>query len=284
MGQKDKVVVTCALTGVMANRMQCKHIPYTPAEIAEEALRAYNAGASAVHIHGREYDGSPSIRVEIFKEIKEEIEKRCPVLMCFSTGAIGVPEEMRVAHVRQLKPHIAALNMGTMNYAKYSEKRKDFVFKFTFTNTFDEIIYFIKAMNDAGTKPECECFDIGHLESIYPLMDMGLLKNFQVSLVMGVTGGIRATARNLTYMSSLVPKNIVWQVIGISQDQWLLIATALSLGGQIRVGLEDNFYLSEGLMAGGNGQLVDKAVKMARDVGREPATVEEARQILKLNT
>ncbi len=282
MSLEDKVVITAALTGVLANRDQCPWIPYTPQEIADEALRAYNAGASVVHIHGREYDGRPSLRVEIFREIQEEVRKRCPIIINFSTGAIGVPKEMRIAHVKELKPEIAALNMGTMNYAKYSPKRKSFVFSHVFQNPFDEIIFFLKTMNECNVKPECECFDLGHVESIFPLMDMGLLKNFQVSLIMGVVGGMAATARNLAYVSSLIPPGVAWQVIGISEEQWLLAATALTLGGNIRVGLEDNFYLSPGVMAQGNGPLVEKAVRMARDIGREPATVAEAKIILKL--
>lgn len=282
MGLQDKVVITAALTGVLADRAQCPSIPYTPQEIADEALRAYNAGASVVHIHGREYDGSPSLRVEIFREILEEIRKRCPIIINFSTGAIGVAKETRIAHVKELKPEIAALNMGTMNYAKYSPKRKNFVFSLVFQNPFDEIVFFLDTMNKSGVKPECECFDLGHLESTFPLMDMGLLQNFQVSLIMGVVGGVAATARNLAHLASLVPSGVAWQVIGISEEQWLLVAAALALGGNIRVGLEDNFYLSPGVMAQGNGPLVEKGVRMARDIGREPATVEEARVILRL--
>lgn len=279
---QDKVVVTAALTGVAANRDQCKWIPYTPQEIGEEALKAYNAGASIVHIHGREYDGTPSWRVEIFREIMQEVRKRCPIIINFSTGAVGVDRDTRVAHIRELKPEIAALNMGTMNYAKYSPKRKDFVFSLVFQNPFDDIMFFLNTMNQNGVKPECECFDLGHLESIFPLMDMGVLKNFEVSLIMGVVGGMAATARNLAHLATVVPPGVAWQVIGISQEQWLLIATALALGGNIRVGLEDNFYLSPGEMAQGNGPLVEKAVRMARDSGREPATVEEAKVILGL--
>jgi len=282
MGLQDKVVITAALTGVAANRDQCKWIPYTPQEIAEEALSAYNAGASIVHIHGREYDGRPSWRVEIFREIMEEVRKRCPIIINFSTGAVGIDRENRIAHIRELKPEIAALNMGTMNYAKYSPRRKSFVFSVVFQNPFDDIMFFLDTMNNAGVKPECECFDLGHLESLFPLIDMGLLKNFQVSLIMGVVGGMAATARNLAHVSSVVPPGVQWQVIGISEDQWLLVATALSLGGNVRVGLEDNFYLSPGVMAEGNGPLVEKAVRMARDIGREPATVEEAKVILGL--
>ncbi len=280
MAIEDKVVVTAALTGVAANRNQCQWIPYTPQEIAEEALACYNAGASVVHIHARENDGSPSWRVEVFREIMEEVRKRCPIIINFSTGAVLVERDARIAHIRELKPEIAALNMGTMNYAKYSQKRKNFVFSVVFHNPFDDIMFFLDTMNQNGIKPECECFDLGHLESIFPLMDMGLLKNFQISLIMGVVGGMAATARNLAHVSSLVPTGVSWEVIGISQEQWLLIATALALGGNIRVGLEDNFYLSPGEMSQGNGPLVEKAVRMTRDIGREPATVEEARAIL----
>ena len=280
MAVEDKVVITAALTGVAANRDQCKWIPYTPQEIADDALACYNAGASVVHIHARENDGSPSWRVEVFREIMDEVRRRCPIIINFSTGAVLVERDARIAHIKELKPEIAALNMGTMNYAKYSPKRKDFVFSVVFHNPFEDIMFFLDIMNRNGIKPECECFDLGHLESIFPLMDMGLLKNFQVSLIMGVVGGMAATARNLAHVASLVPPGVAWEVIGISQEQWLLVATALALGGNIRVGLEDNFYLSPGVMAEGNGPLVEKAVRMTRDIGREPATVEEARKIL----
>jgi 3-keto-5-aminohexanoate cleavage enzyme len=283
MGLTDKVVISAALTGVAANREQCEWIPYTPEEIAEEALRAYNAGAAIAHIHGRESDGAPSWRVEIFREIMQEVRKRCPIIINFSTGAVGVSRETRIGHIRELKPEIAALNMGTMNYAKYSSKRRDFVFSVVFENPFDDIMFFLDTMNRNGVKPECECFDLGHVESILPLMDMGLLKSFQVSLIMGVVGGMRATARNLAHVSSVVPSGIAWQVIGISYDQWMLVSAGLALGGNVRVGLEDNFYLLPGEMARGNGPLVEKTVRMARDIGREPATVAEAKAILQLS-
>ncbi len=282
MGLDDKVVITAALTGVAANRNQCKWIPYTPQEIADEALACYNAGASVVHIHAREDDGSPSWRVEVFREVMEETRKRCPIIINFSTGAVLVERDARIAHIKELKPEIAALNMGTMNYAKYSPKRKDFVFSVVFHNPFEDIMFFLDTMKKNDIKPECECFDLGHLESIFPLMDMGVLTDFQVSLIMGVVGGMAATARNLAHVASVVPPGVAWEVIGIGQEQWVLITTALALGGNIRVGLEDNFYLAPGEMAQGNGPLVEKAVRMTRDVGREPATVEEARAILKV--
>ena len=282
MSLDDKVVITAALTGVAANRNQCKWIPYTPQEIADEALACYNAGASVVHIHAREDDGSPSWRVEVFREVMEETRKRCPIIINFSTGAVLVERDARIAHIKELKPEIAALNMGTMNYAKYSPKRKDFVFSVVFHNPFEDIMFFLDTMKKNNIKPECECFDLGHLESIFPLMDMGVLTDFQVSLIMGVVGGMAATARNLAHVASVVPPGVAWEVIGIGQEQWVLISTALALGGNIRVGLEDNFYLGPGEMAQGNGPLVEKAVRMTRDVGREPATVEEARAMLKV--
>src|SRR5919199_6401068 len=172
--------------------------------------------------------------------------------------------------------------MGSMNYAKYSRRRKDFVFKAVFENSFDTIIALLEAMNECGIRPEHECFDSGHLANLDPLLDMGVLRPpLQVSCVMGVTGGIRPTARNLAHMASEVPGvPHEWGVIGISRDQWTLVGAALSLGGNVRVGLEDNFYLPDGTMARSTGDLVAKARAMAEDAGRRLATVAETRALL----
>jgi uncharacterized protein (DUF849 family) len=143
----------------------------------------------------------------------QKVRKRCPIIINFSTGAVGVDRDTRIGHIREVRPEIAALNMGTMNYAKYSSKRKSFVFSLVFQNPFDDIMFFLDTMNRSSVKPECECFDLGHVESIVPLMDMGLLRNFQLSLVMGVIGGMGATARNLAHVSGS-PLWIAWQVIG----------------------------------------------------------------------
>ena len=278
-----KVIVTCALTGVAATRKQCPAIPYTPAEIGEEARRAYEAGASVVHIHAREDDGSPSHRVEVYGEIMKEVRKRSPVLINFSTGAVEVPKEERVRHITELRPEIGALNMGSMNYAKYNSTKKGFVFNWVFENSFDTIQFFLDAMVKSGVKPELECFDVGHCYNIRPFLDMGLVKGpLQFSFIMGVLGGVPATAKNLAAMAEQIPEGSVWEVIGISHVQWLMIASALALGGNIRVGLEDNFYVAPNVMAKSNGDLVEKAVRMARDTGREPATVEEAKSLLSL--
>jgi uncharacterized protein (DUF849 family) len=280
----DKVVITCALTGVLANRDQCPWVPYTPAEIAEEARRAYEAGASVVHIHARDPEsGGPSYSPDVYAAIAKETRARCPIILNFSTGAIGITTEEKIAPVLKVKPEIAALNMGSMNYAKYSEKRKDFVFDMVFENTFGEIRTLLKGMNEVGTKPELECFDSGHTNSIWPLLDMGILKKpIQFSFILGVMGGIPATCDALSFQSKQIPPDSTWEVIGISHVQWKLLAASLALGGNLRVGLEDNFYVAPGKMAKSNGELVEKAARMAKDVGREPATVEEARKILGL--
>lgn len=280
----DKVVITCALTGVLANRDQCPWVPYTPAEIADEAKRAYDAGAAVVHIHARDPEtGGPSYSPDVYAAIAAETKKRCPIILNFSTGAMGITAEEKIAPVVKVRPEIAALNMGSMNYAKYSEKRKDFVFDMIFANPFAEIIQLLRGMNDAGVKPELECFDSGHTNSIGPLLDMGILKRpIQFSFILGVLGGIPATTDALSFQAKQVPPDSTWEVIGISHIQWRLLAAALSLGGNVRVGLEDNFYTSPGVMAKSNGELVAKAARMCRDVGREPANVEEARRILSL--
>ncbi len=209
------------------------------------------------------------------------------MIVNYSTGAIGVPIAKRIEYLRELRPDVAALNMSSMNYAKYSRRRKEFVFAAVFENSFDTIIEFLGAMRELGIRPEHECFDAGHIANLDPLLDMGLLEPpLQVSLVMGVNGGIRPTARNVAFMSEQIPGGAEgpnhWQVIGISRDQWKLIGAALALGGNVRAGLEDNFYLPNGEMVRSNGELVAKARQMAEDMGRRAATVAEAREMLGL--
>src|ERR671920_2159090 len=286
MAVDDPVLLTCAISGAVAGREQCPAIPYTPEEYAAEAKRAVDEGASMIHIHARTPDGVPSYEVSDFQAITDAIKGAVDdVIINYSTGAIGIPLEKRIEYLRALKPDIAALNMGSMNYAKYSRRRKDFVFKAVFENSFDTIITLVEAMNELGIRPEHECFDMGHIANLDPLIDMGMLgEPLQISCVMGVTGGIRPNARNLAHMAEQIPGGPRgpnnWGVIGISREQWMLVAAALTLGGNVRVGLEDNFYLPDGQMARSNGDLVAKARQMTEDIGRRPATVAEARELL----
>ena len=280
----DACVITCALSGVAANRDQCPGIPYTPEEYAAEAKRAYEAGASVVHIHARYADGTPSFRVEEYRDITLAILDAAPDLIInLSTGAIGIPIEERVHQITALKPELGALNMGSMNYAKYSSKRKSIVFDFVFANPFGEIMYLLEQMNEAGVKPECECFDTGHIGNVTPLIDMGLIQTpIQFSLILGVLGGAPADARTLAHMASLLPRPCTWEVIAISRKQWEMVAAASSLGGNVRVGLEDNFYLPSGEMASSNGALVAAAAELVRLSGRRVADPSEARALLTL--
>jgi uncharacterized protein (DUF849 family) len=281
----DRVVITAALTGVLARRDLCPAIPYTPVEIAEEAQRAAEAGAAIVHIHARTPDGGPDWSAATFQEIFTEVRRRTDIIVNFSTGAVGIAPEQRIAHIRDLRPEMAALNMGSMNYAIYSARRKEFQVDHVFANPFQDIRFFLETMNAAGVRPEMECFDAGHIGNTAPLIDLGALRPpYQFSLVMGVLGGIPGTTRNLVHQAGSLPTGSHWQVIGISLNQWPLLAAAIGLGGNVRVGLEDNFYLEEGKMARSNGDLVEKAVAMTREQGRDPAGIAEARELLGLES
>jgi uncharacterized protein (DUF849 family) len=291
MSLADPAVITCAISGAIAGREQCPAIPYTPEEYAAEARRIVDEGGVHIHIHARRPSGEPSHEVEDYVAIRDAIRAEVgeAAIVNFSTGTVGVSVAKRVAYLEAGRPEVAALNMGSLNYAKYSARRRDFVFGFVFANPFEEIVELVRAMRRLGIRPEHECFDLGHVASIAPLLDMDLLDApVHADFVMGVLGGVPATARNLAAMAD----NLVdacggrarfhWGVIGIGRVQWSMLAAALALGGSVRVGLEDNFYLPDGVMARSNGELVARARRMAEDAGRRPATVDEARELLGL--
>jgi uncharacterized protein (DUF849 family) len=283
MATSDKVIITCALTGAVTSKKQCPAIPYTPVEIAEEARRAYEAGAAVVHIHAREDNGAPTFRKEVFAEIKKECRARSPIILNFSTGGLGLPMEERVGHIVESTPEIGAMNSGSLTYAKYNAKEKRFVFDFVFGNPFSDITFLLKRMNEANVIPECELFDVGHVQNLEPLIDLGLIKPpCDVNLVMGVLGGMPATTKTLAFVVSELRPGTTWKTTPISRATWPITGAALAIGGDVRVGLEDNFYTPDGKMVGSNGDLVAHAAMMARAIGREPATVEEARATLRL--
>jgi len=235
MAFDDKVVITCAVTGVLASRAQNAGIPYTPVEIAEECRRAYDAGAAVVHIHARTDDGQPTFDPAVFAAIKREVRARCPIILNFSTGTLLDDVSQQVAYIRESRPEIAALNMGTMNYSKYSPKRKSFAFDMVFSNTYAKIIQLLEAMNEAGVKPELECFDTGHTHGTWPLVDMGVLKApLQFSFIVNVLGGIPPEVESLQLQAKLAPSGSQWEVIGISHGHWRMLGAALVLGGNIR--------------------------------------------------
>ncbi|MCP4362114.1 MAG: 3-keto-5-aminohexanoate cleavage protein [Chloroflexi bacterium] len=280
----QKIIISAALTGVVTTRKQSPYIPYTPVEIAAEAKRSADAGASIVHIHARNDDGTAAWDVDTFTRIHEEVRGRCPdIIINYSTGAFGIPREHRIHHVRALKPGMAALNMGSMNYAIYSRKNKRFYHDYVFANPFDDIQFFLQAMNEAGTRPEMECFDTGHINNAQPLIDLGILKPpYQFSLIMGVLGGIPASTKNLVHQADQLPPQSHWQVIGIGRYQWPLVAAAITMGGNVRVGLEDNLYLPDGELAKSNGECVTQAAELIRMIGGGVASISEARELLQL--
>ncbi|MGO9065639.1 MAG: 3-keto-5-aminohexanoate cleavage protein, partial [Myxococcaceae bacterium] len=214
-----------------------------------------------------------------------------PVILNFSTGGFNMgvntqPEKQeRLAYLWTSRPEMAALNMGSMNYAKYSASRKAFVFDMVFPNPFADILLAAEAMREGGVKPELECFDLGHVANAEPLVTLGAMKRpLQYSFILGVLGGAPPSVETLAAMARTLAPGDTWEVIGIGKGQWRLVGAALALGGNVRVGLEDNFYLDAAgtEMAKGNGPLVEKAVRMARDVGRWPLSAEEARAALSL--
>ncbi|MGH2751320.1 MAG: 3-keto-5-aminohexanoate cleavage protein [Actinomycetota bacterium] len=280
----DKCIVTCAISGVAANRAQCPAIPYTPEDYAAEAKRAYESGASVVHLHARYPDGTPSFRVQEYQTITQAILAETPdIVVNYSTGAVGIPIEERVHHITALRPELGALNMGSMNYAKYSSRRKEIVFDFVFANPFSEITYLVDKMSSVAVKPECECFDTGHIGNVGPLIEMGLIRSpIQFSLILGVLGGAPANPRTLAHMQELLPRPHTWEVIAIGRDQWGMVAAAAALGGNVRVGLEDNFYLPDGEMAKSNGDLIEQAARLVQLSGRSVASPAEARARLAL--
>lgn len=279
----DVCVLTCAVTGVLANRAQSPGIPYTPEEIGEECRRAHEAGAAVAHIHARNDDGSPTASPAVFARIRDEVRKRSPILLNFSTGTISDDVSEQCQYIREVRPQIAAMNSGTMNYAKYSPKKKSMAFDMVFSNTYGKMIQMLEAMNEAGVNPELECFDTGHTHGLWPLIDMGILKPpFQYSFILNVLGGIPPTVESLQLQTKIRVPDTEWEVIAISHCHWRMLGAALVLGGNIRTGLEDHLYLPGGEMARSNGDMVAAAASLCRAVGRKPATVDQARQILGL--
>jgi 3-keto-5-aminohexanoate cleavage enzyme len=276
-----KRILSCAITGVLATRKQCPDIPYTPEEIAQETKRAYDAGATIAHIHAREPNGKASWKIEHFREIKERARELSPILLNFSTGGIEGTIQDRARSAVELQPEIVAVNMGSMNYAIWSKKEKKFHFSSVFLNPFDEIQWLLEKANERKLIPELECFDAGHVCNATYFTEMGLLKApLHFSLIMGVTGGIAGTKKCLENQVSILPSGSEFQVIGIGREQWQLGEWGLELGGHLRVGLEDNFYLPDGTMAKSNAELCEAGVALMKRHGVSPMNLAETRAAL----
>jgi len=301
----EKLIITCALTGNITLPTQTPHLPLTPQEIIDDAVRAANAGAASVHIHGRDpKTAKPTTDPEVYREIAAGIKARSNVIVCITTGGTAdMTAADRVKVVPALKPELATFNMGSINFSihpiadrykdeeyKYSwekqfaESTKEFIFR----NTFADIEHFCQTMKENNTKPEHEAYDVGHLYNISFLLRKKILTPpIWVQFVTGILGGIGSTLEDVMYMKQTSDRlfgaeNYKWSVIGAGYPAEFNLATlSMMMGGHVRVGLEDNIFVEKGKL-GTNAQLVEKAARIAKELGREIATPDEARKILGL--
>lgn len=270
----EKLIITAAICGAEVTKKDNPNVPYTVKEIAKEAKKAYEAGASIIHLHVREDNGTPTQSFERFKECIDAIKKECPdVIIEPSTGgAVGMDNDERLSPVF-LKPEIASLDCGTCNFGKND----------IFVNTEETIRYFAKKMNEFEVKPEIEVFDKGMIDTALRLYREKLLKApLQFNFVMGVRGGINASLMDLAFMKASIPEGSAFTVTGIGKAQFTMAAMTIAAGGHVRVGFEDNIYIRKGVLAKSNGEMVEKAVRISKEIGREIATPKEAREILGL--
>lgn len=266
----DKLIITAAICGAEVTKKNNPNVPYTVEEIGREAESAYNAGASIIHLHVRYDDGTPTQDKKRFRECIEEIKRRCPdvIIQPSTGGAVGMSDEERLQPV-ELLPEMASLDCGTLNFGGDE----------IFVNTENTIKNFGKTMIEKGVKPEIEVFDKGMIDYAIRFAKEGyILKPMHFNFVMGVQ--IAATARDLVYMVESIPEGSTWTVTGIGRHEFPMATMAIVMGGHVRVGFEDNVYISKGVLAKSNGELVEKAVKIARELGREIASPDEAREIL----
>ena len=297
----NKKVITAALTGAIHTPSMSPHLPITPEQLINEAVAAHAAGAAVVHLHVRNPEnGMPNADQDLFKQIAVEVKKQCDVVLCTTTGgALGEPVEKRVKVASTLKPELASLNAGSLNFALFHvlDKMKDwkydwekqylgFTEDFIFPNTFKTMREFLEIFNQVETKPEFEIYDVGMINNLaYAIQSGWIKKPVYLQFVMGILGGIPATPQNLIFLYETAQKAIgefEFSVCAAGKNQFYMGTQSFLLGGHARVGLEDNLYIGKGQLAKSNAQQVEKIVRIARELDCEPATPDEARQILGL--
>lgn len=268
----EKLIITAAICGAEVTKENNPSVPYTVEEIGREAEAAYKAGASIIHLHVREDDGTPTQSKERFKACIDEIKRRCPdVIVQPSTGgAVGMTDEERLQPV-ELNPEMATLDCGTLNFGGDE----------IFVNTENTIKNFANVMNEKNVKPEIEVFDKGMVDLAIRYHKQGFIKApMHFDFVLGVQ--MDATVRDLAYLVHSLPEGSTWTVAGVGRHEIPMAVAAIIMGGHARVGFEDNVYLSKGVLAKSNAELVEKVARISREVGREVATPDEARKILGL--
>jgi uncharacterized protein (DUF849 family) len=302
----EKLIISAAITGNITLPTQTPYLPLTPQQIIDDALRAADAGAASVHIHARDPKTSkPTTEPSVYREIAAGIKARSNVIVCVTTGGtMDMTAAQRVRVVPALKPELATFNMGSINFSIHPivERYRDEDYKypwekefaastkeFIFRNTFADIEHFCHAMKESNTKPEYEAYDMGHLFNINYMMKKKFLEPpIWVQFVTGILGGIGADIESVMCMKQTADRlfgsgNFRWSVIGAGYPAEFNLATlAVMLGGHARVGMEDNIFVEKGVLAKSNAELVEKMVRIARELGREIATPDEARAMLGL--
>lgn len=284
MSHADLAVVTCALTGVLTNPAQ-HPVPVTAAEMATAARQAYDAGASVMHVHFRRQEANqghlPSWEPQVAADIADAIRTACPgVLLNFSTGTIGRQQQGPIDCLRRCTPEIGACNAGSLNYLKVKRDGTWAWPPMLFENTVEKIEELLSVMRETGTRPEFECFDVGIVRSVAMFQQVGMIGRASFNFVMGVDSGMPADADLLALLLKYLPGDNPWQTTLIGrQDIWPVHQKAAELGGHLRTGLEDTFYLPNGERAKHNGELIQALVSLAEDAGRTIATPAQAREL-----
>lgn len=268
----EKLIITAAICGAEVTKENNPNVPYTIEEIGREAESAYKAGASIIHLHVREDDGTPTQSKERFKLAMDEIRRRCPdvIIQPSTGGAVGMTDEERLQPT-ELYPEMATLDCGTLNFGGDE----------IFVNTETTIKNFGRIMIERDIKPEVEVFDKGMIDYAIKFQKQGFIKApMHFDFVLGVQ--MAATARDLAFMVDSIPQGSTWTAAGIGRSQFQIAALTIVMGGNVRVGFEDNTYIKKGVLAKSNGEMVEKVVRLAKELGREIATPAEAREILGL--
>lgn len=268
----EKLILTAAICGAEVTKQNNPAVPYTVEEIAREAKSAYDAGAAIIHLHVREDDGTPTQSEKRFAQCMEAIRRECPdvIIQPSTGGAVGMTDKERLQPLA-LNPEMATLDCGTCNFGGDD----------IFVNTENTIINFARRMSEKGVKPECEVFDKGMVDMALRLAAKNIIPSpLHFNFVMGVNGGIAATHTNLLFLVNSLPSDATFTVSGTGRSQLSMAAMSVLLGGHVRVGFEDNVYLSKGVLLKSNGEMVEKIVRIARELGRDIASPDEARKIL----
>lgn len=280
----DRAIITCALNGVLTNPEQ-HPVPYAPDQMARSAKQAFDAGASVMHIHFREQATGrfPSWDPDLAEQISDAIRDACRgVILNFTTGVVGTDIRGPVACLKRVKPEMAAMNAGSLNYLKARSNGEWAWPPMLFDNPVEKIQRYLDAMREDEIIPECECFDVGIVRSIAMFRETGMLrKPYTVSLVQGVASGMPARSDLLPILVDELAVDTHWQSIVIGREEvWDVHRKTAELGGHLRTGVEDTFYLPDGSKVDGNGALIEAIARLARECGREVASPAEARQML----